>query len=208
MRGLLVKEWYLQRFDLITGSVLIIVLGYVNPILLLLFLVFSPLAPAVYPILSLNRDAVSHFDRWYPTMPVKRSSYADLYYLIITVLTAVLTLLMVLLFMLISDGAFSFGAISAMLVLCLMMPTVYLPVTFRFGLAAGRVAALVMLLPEILLMISFANSITDFSPWQRWIMDCFYGNKQEIGMLFAAGTVLAFICSRMLSVRALRRAEY
>ena len=203
MKGLLLKEWYTQgRVLLVTlialAAVVRLDLGLFDSAMAVL-----PLPIALLPLFSLNRDAVSHFDRWYPVLPMKRSTYADFYYILTAVLTGLFLLVNALLY-LHADSTVDCRQLAGLLAgvgtLCLLMPAVYLPVTCRFGITAGRIAAL-LLLPVYVLFPFFGFGVID---WFNWLsIDIHSVGIMVLGLCMLSG----FILSRMLSVRALREAE-
>ena len=207
MKGVLLKEWYAQRW-LLCLLLAFALTGAYNIVLYFLLVIFlAPLIIALLPLFSLSRDAVSHFDRWYPVLPMKRSSYADFYYIMTAVLTGLFLLVNALIYTLYlchnlyaTDGA-EYSVLFLLGTLCLLMPAVYLPVTFRFGIAAGRIAAL-LVLPVYVILPCLHIGVLD---WFNW----FPPENRSVGtMVLGLCMLLGFLLSRMLSVRALRRAEY
>lgn len=205
MRAMLTKEWYTQGKRLCLLLFAFALIGAYNIVLYFLLALFlEPLIIALLPLFSLNWDAVSHFDRWYPVLPVKRSTYADFYYIMAAVLTGLFLLVNALLY-LHTDSAVDCSLLASLLAalgtLCLLMPAVYLPVTFRFGITAGRIAAL-LLLPVYVLFPFCGFGVID---WFNWFpFDTHSAGTMVLGLCMLPG----FFLSRMLSVRALRRAEY
>ncbi len=203
MRAMLTKEWYTRGKRLCLLLFVFVLIGAYNIVLYFLMVLFLlPLIIALLPLFSLSRDAVSHFDRWYPVLPVKRSSYADFYYIMTAVLTGLLLLVNALLYLHTDstvDCSLLAGLLAVLGTLCLLMPAVYLPVTFRFGITAGRIAAL--LLPVYLLLPFCGFGVID---WFNWVsFDTHSAGVMVLGLCM----LLGFFLSRMLSVRALRRAE-
>ena len=205
MKGLLLKEWYAQRRLICLLLLTFALTGVYNIVLYFLLVLFlAPLIIALLPLFSLSRDAVSHFDRWYPVLPMKRSTYADFYYIMTAVLTGLFLLVNALLY-LHTDSAVDCRQLASLLAgigtLCLLMPAVYLPVTFRFGITAGRIAAL-LLLPVYVLFPFCGFGVID---WFNWFpFDTHSAGTMVLGLCMLSG----FLLSRMLSVRALREAEY
>ncbi|MBR3045391.1 MAG: ABC-2 transporter permease [Oscillospiraceae bacterium] len=204
MHAMLTKEWYTQGKRLCLLLLAFALIGAYNIVLYFLLVLFlAPLIIALLPLFSLSRDAVSHFDRWYPVLPMKRSTYADFYYIMTAVLTGLFLLVNALLY-LHTDSTVDCRQLAGLLAglgtLCLLMPAVYLPVTFRFGITAGRIAALLML-PVYVLFPFFGFGVID---WFNW----FSPENRSVGtMVLGLCMLLIFLLSRMLSVRALRRAE-
>ena len=204
MRAMLTKEWYTRGKRLCLLLLAFALIGAYNIVLYFLLVLFlAPLIIALLPLFSLSRDAVSHFDRWYPVLPMKRSSYADFYYIMTAVLTGLFLLVNTLLY-LHTDSTVECrqlaGLLAALGTLCLLMPAVYLPVTCRFGITAGRIAAL-LLLPVYLLFPFYGFGVID---WFNWLsFDTHSAGIMVLGLCMLSG----FLLSRMLSVRALRRAE-
>ncbi|MBP0974806.1 MAG: hypothetical protein J6P20_01940, partial [Oscillospiraceae bacterium] len=89
-------------------------------------------------------------------------------------------------------------------VLCLLAPAVYLPVTFRFGIAAGRLTAIGMILPYILMVLRSIDLWGFLGDLQMKGFAAFI----EAGLLPVAVPVLLYAVSLCLSARALQRAEY
>ena len=208
MRAMLTKEWYTRGKWLCLLLPAFALIGAYNIVLYFLLVLFlAPLIIALLPLFSLNRDAVSHFDRWYPVLPMKRSSYADFYYILTAVLTGLFLLVNALLY-LHTDSTVDCRQLAGLLAgllagvgtLCLLMPAVYLPVTFRFGITAGRIAAL-LLLPVYLLFPFVGFGVIDW--FNRFSFDIHSAGIRVLGLCM----LLIFLLSRMLSVRALRRAE-
>ena len=202
MRAMLTKEWYTQGKWICLLLLAFALIGVYNIVLYFLLVIFlAPLIIALLPLFSLSRDAVSHFDRWYPVLPMKRSTYADFYYIITAVLTGLFLLVNALLY-LHTDSTVDCRQLAGLLAgvgtLCLLMPAVYLPVTFRFGITAGRIAAL-LLLPVYLLFPFFGFGVIDW-----FSFDIHSAGIMVLGLCM----LLGFLLSRMLSVRALRKAEY
>ena len=201
MHAMLTKEWYAQRW-LICLLLAFALIGAYNIVLYFLLVIFlAPLIIALLPLFSLSRDAVSHFDRWYPVLPMKRSSYADFYYILTAVLTGLFLLVNALLY-LHTDSTVDCRQLAGLLAglgtLCLLMPAVYLPVTFRFGITAGRIAAL-LLLPVYVLFPFYGFGVIDW----------FSFDIHSVGIMVLGLCMLpGFLLSRVLSVRALREAEY
>ena len=204
MHAMLTKEWYTQGKRLCLLLLAFALIGAYNIVLYFLLVLFlAPLIIALLPLFSLSRDAVSHFDRWYPVLPMKRSTYADFYYIMTAVLTGLFLLVNALLY-LHTDSTVDCRQLAGLLAglgtLCLLMPAVYLPVTFRFGITAGRIAAL-LLLPVYVLLPFCGFGVID---WFNW----FSPENRSVGtMVLGLCMLLIFLLSRMLSVRALRRAE-
>ncbi len=204
MKGLLLKEWYTQgRVLLVT----LIALAAVVKLDLGLFdsaMAVLPLPIALLPLFSLNRDAVSHFDRWYPVLPAKRSSYADFYYIAVIVSTCIYLAVQVLIGKYILHEDVSVSMVILHGVLCLLMPAVYLPVTCRFGITAGRIAALLLLPVYVLLPLTEI-----FASGRLWMFlgDGNYETVMTRVSVLGLCMLLIFSLSRMLSVRALREAE-
>ena len=90
MRGLLRKQWYAQRFVLLAALAVLLAGMCYNTVLYLFMEPFAALVIAMLPVFTLNDDAVSHFDRWHVTLPVKRQRYGDSYYLMTALLTVLL----------------------------------------------------------------------------------------------------------------------
>lgn len=205
MRAMLTKEWYTRGKRLCLLLLAFALIGVYNIVLYFLLVIFlAPLIIALLPLFSLSRDAVSHFDRWYPVLPMKRSTYADFYYIMTAVLTGLFLLVNALLY-LHTDSTVDCRQLAGLLAgvgtLCLLMPAVYLPVTFRFGITAGRIAAL-LLLPVYVILPCLHIDVLD---WFNW----FSPENRSVGtMVLGLCMLLGFLLSRMLSVRALRRAEY
>lgn len=202
MRAMLTKEWYTQGKRLCLLLLAFALIGAYNIVLYFLLVLFlAPLIIALLPLFSLSRDAVSHFDRWYPILPMKRSTYADFYYILTAVLTGLFLLVNALLY-LHTDSTVDCRQLAGLLAgvgtLCLLMPAVYLPVTFRFGITAGRIAAL-LLLPVYLLLPFYGFGVIDW-----FSFDIHSAGIMVLGLCMLPG----FLLSRMLSVRALREAEY
>ena len=201
MHAMLTKEWYTQgKWICLLLFVLAVCLfwyvGYFEFAEMIL-----PFVIAVLPLFSLNRDAVSHFERWYPAMPVKRSSYADFYYIMTAVLTGLLLAAHLYYEIRHMYSPIDLCLLGVLGTHCLLMPAVYLPVTFRFGIAAGRIAAL-LVLPVYVILPCLHIGVLD---WFNW----FSPENRSVGtMVLGVGMLLGFLLSRMLSVRALRRAEY
>ena len=201
MRAMLTKEWYTQGKWLCLLLLAFVLIGAYNIVLYFLLALFlAPPIIALLPLFSLNRDAVSHFDRWYPVLPMKRSSYADFYYIMTAVLTGLFLLVNALLY-LHADSTVDCRQLAGLLAgvgtLCLLMPAVYLPVTCRFGITAGRIAALLML-PVYVLFPFFGFGVIDW-----FSFDIHSAGIMVLGLCM----LLGFFLSRMLTVRALRRAE-
>lgn len=205
MHAMLTKEWYTQGKWICLLLLAFVLIGAYNIVLYFLVVLFlAPLIIALLPLFSLNWDAVSHFDRWYPVLPMKRSTYADFYYIMTAVLTGLFLLVNALLY-LHTDSAVECRQLAGLLAgvgtLCLLMPAVYLPVTFRFGIAAGRITAL-LVLPVYLLFPFCGFGVID---WFNWLsFDTHSAGIMVLGLCMLSG----FFLSRMLTVRALRKAEY
>ena len=204
MRAMLTKEWYTRGKRLCLLLLAFALIGVYNIVLYFLLVIFlAPLIIALLPLFSLSRDAVSHFDRWYPVLPMKRSTYADFYYILTAVLTGLFLLVNALLY-LHTDSTVDCrqlaGLLAALGTLCLLMPAVYLPVMFRFGITAGRIAAL-LLLPVYVLLPFYGFGVIDGFNW--FSFDIHSAGTMALGLCM----LLIFLLSRMLSVRALRRAE-
>ena len=203
MRGLLKRLWYTHRFKLLAMAAALLACMCYHKILYLCMEPFAALMIAMLPIVALNDDAVSHFDRWHLILPLKRQRYADAYYLF----TAMLTLLLLSVHTVIwfQVGLEEGWAVVAgvLTVLCLLAPAVYLPVSFRFGIAAGRLTAIGMILPYVLLIVSVIDL------WGLLVVP-----PQELtafltaGLLPVAAPVLLFAVSRNLSARALQTKKY
>lgn len=208
MHAMLTKEWYTQGKWICLLLFVLALIGAYNIVLYFLLVIFlAPLIIALLPLFSLSRDAVSHFDRWYPVLPMKRSSYADFYYIMTAVLTGLFLLVNALIFTLYlchnlyaTDGA-EYSVLFLLGTLCLLMPAVYLPVTFRFGITAGRIAAL-LVLPVYVLLPFYGFGVIDGFNW--FCFDIHSAGTMVLGLCM----LLIFLLSRMLSVRALRGAEY
>ena len=204
MRAMLTKEWYTRGKRLCLLLLAFALIGAYNIVLYFLLVLFlAPPIIALLPLFSLSRDAVSHFDRWYPVLPMKRSSYADFYYIMTAVLTGLFLLVNALLY-LHTDSTVDCRQLAGLLAgvgtLCLLMPAVYLPVTCRFGITAGRIAALLML-PVYVLLPFYGFGVID---WFNWLsFDTHSAGIMVLGLCMLSG----FLLSRMLSVRALREAE-
>lgn len=201
MRAMLTKEWYTQGKRLCLLLPAFVLIGAYNIVLYFLLVLFlAPLIIALLPLFSLNRDAVSHFNRWYPVLPMKRSTYANFYYILTAVLTGLFLLVNALLY-LHTDSTVDCRQLAGLLAgvgtLCLLMPAVYLPVTFRFGITAGRIAAL-LTLPVYVLFPFFGFGVIDW-----FSFDIHSAGIMVLGLCM----LLIFLLSRMLSVRTLRRAE-
>lgn len=201
MRAMLTKEWYTRGKRLCLLLLAFVLIGAYNIVLYFLLVLFlAPPIITLLPLFSLNRDAVSHFDRWYPVLPMKRSSYADFYYILTAVLTGLFLLVNALLY-LHADSTVDCRQLAGLLAgvgtLCLLMPAVYLPVTFRFGITAGRIAAL-LLLPVYVLFPFYGFGVIDW-----FSFDIHSAGIMVLGLCM----LLGFFLSRMLTVRALRRAE-
>lgn len=204
MRAMLTKEWYTQR-RLICLLLVFALIGAYNIVLYFLLVLFlAPPIIALLPLFSLNRDAVSHFDRWYPVLPAKRSSYADFYYIAVIVSTCIYLAVQVLIGKCVLHEDVSVSMVILHGVLCLLMPAVYLPVTCRFGITAGRIAALLMLPVYVLLPLTEI-----FASGRLWMFlgDGNYETVMTRASVLGLCMLLIFPLSRMLSVRALRRAE-
>ena len=201
MHAMLTKEWYTQgKWICLLLFVLAVCLfcyvGYFEFAEMIL-----PFVIAVLPLFSLNKDAVSHFERWYPAMPVKRSSYADFYYIMTAVLTGLLLAAHLYYEIRHMNSPIDLCMLGVLGTHCLLMPAVYLPVTFRFGIAAGRIAAL-LVLPVYVILPCLHIGVLD---WFNW----FSPENRSVGtMVLGLCMLLGFLLSRMLSVRALRGAEY
>ena len=208
MRAMLTKEWYTRGKRLCLLLLAFALIGAYNIVLYFLLVLFlAPLIIALLPLFSLSRDAVSHFDRWYPVLPMKRSSYADFYYILTAVLTGLFLLVNALLY-LHTDSTVDCRQLAGLLAgvgtLCLLMPAVYLPVTCRFGITAGRIAALLLLPVYVLLPLTEI-----FASGRLWMFlgDGNYETVMTRVSVLGLCMLLIFLLSRMLSVRALRRAE-
>ena len=200
----MIKVWYAHRFALLAVTAVLLAGMCYNMVLYLFMEPFAALVIAMLPIFSLNDDAVSHFDRWHVILPVKRQRYGDAYYL----MTALLTLLLLTAH---TVAWFRSGldegyvmTVGLLLMLCLLAPAVYLPVTFRFGIAAGRLTAIAMTLPYILMVL---RSI-DLSGFLGDLQMKGFAAFIEAGLLPVAVPVLLFAVSRNLSARALQTKEY
>ena len=204
MRGLLKRLWYTHRFKLLAMAAALLACMCYHKMLYLFMEPFAALMIAMLPIVALNDDAVSHFDRWHVILPVKRQRYADAYYL----MTALLTLLLLTAH---TVAWFRSGldegyvmTVGLLLILCLLAPAVYLPVTFRFGIAAGRLTAIAMTLPYILMVLRCIDMWGFLDDLQMKGFAAFI----EAGLLPVAVPVLLFAVSRNLSARALQTKEY
>ena len=202
MRGLLLKEWYAHRFIWLTALAVLIFGWFYNEILYLFMEPAAALLIAMLPIFSLHQDAVSRFDCWHLTLPVKRSRYADVYYLMIAGMMLPLLIVHSVIWLRSELGAY-FAVLGALMLLCLLAPAVYLPVTFRFGIAAGRVAALVMILPYTLLILTVTDLWGIWGEWERGIVSFLSAGVPVVGV-----PVLLFAVSRFISARILNQAEY
>ena len=203
MRGMLLKELYQHRLGLIAVTAILLAVMCMNRILYLFAEPFAALAIAMYPVFSLHADAVSRFDRWHVILPAERRCYADVYYLMLAVMTVLLLTVHTLtwFYLGLDEG---FTAIAAGLtVLCLLAPAVYLPVTFRFGITAGRLTAIVMILPYVLLGITLTDITGSFGSWERGTIALLSG-----GAVSAAVPVLLFVLSWMRSAALLKAKEY
>ena len=202
MRGLLRKQWYAQRFVLLAALAVLLAGMCYNTVLYLFMEPFAALVIAMLPVFTLNDDAVSHFDRWHVTLPVKRQRYGDSYYLMTALLTVLLlTVHTVIWFRSGLDEGWLI-TMGMLTVLCLLAPAVYLPVTFRFGIAAGRLTAIVMILPYILMTYEIIDIWGILGIPQRFLPFL------TAGLLSVAVPVLLFAVSRCLSVKALQKSEY
>lgn len=204
MRGLLKRLWYTHRFKLLAMAAALLAGMCYHKMLYLFMEPFAALMIAMLPIVALNDDAVSHFDRWHLILPLKRQRYADAYYLF----TAMLTLLLLTVHTVIwfqvglEEGWATVAGILT--VLCLLAPAVYLPVTFRFGIAAGRLTAIGMILPYILMVLRSIDLWGFLGDLQMKGFAAFI----EAGLLPVAVPVLLFAVSRNLSARALQTKKY
>ena len=202
MRGLLLKEWYAHRFVWLTALAVLIIVFWRNSVLFLFMEPAAALLIAMMPVFSLNQDAVSRFGRWHLTLPVKRSSYADVYYLMIAGMTVPLLIAHSVIWLRAELGGY-FAVLGVLMLLCLLAPAVYLPVTFRFGIAAGRAAALVMILPYTLLILAATDLYEFFGGWERRVLSLFSAGPAVVGLF-----MLLFAVSRYLSAWILKKAEY
>ena len=204
MKGLLLKEWYTQGRVLLVTLIALAAVVKLNLGLFDSAMVVLPLPIALLPLFSLNRDAVSHFDRWYPVLPAKRSSYADFYYIAVIVSTCIYLAVQVLIgkYVLHEDVRVSMVLLHG--VLCLLMPAVYLPVTCRFGITAGRIAALLTV--PVYVLLPLAEILASGRLWM-FLSDGNYETGMTRVSVLGVCMLLIFLLSRMLSVRALRRAE-
>lgn len=204
MRGLLRRQWYAYSGMLTAALAVLTACVCYHGVLYLFIEPFAALLIAMLPAFALNDDAVSHFDRWHVILPVKRQRYGDAYYL----MTALLTLLLLTAH---TVAWFRSGldegyvmTVGILLILCLLAPAVYLPVTFRFGIVAGRLTAITMTLPYILMVLRCIDMWGFLGDLQMKGFTAFI----EAGLLPVAVPVLLFAVSRNLSARALQTKEY
>ena len=97
MKGLLLRLWYGIRIGVLPGAACILILSLISPDTAAFVMPFAGLGIAVSLCPVIGADAASGFERYRLTLPVKRRTIADAYYLTILVLTVILVLFALLL---------------------------------------------------------------------------------------------------------------
>ena len=208
MRGLLIKEWYARRLGLLAAAALGVFIYFRIPDLFFMLMLTLPPVLSMVPVSALQTDAVSHFDRWYPVLPVKRRTYADLFFLEALLLTALYFAVYLGTYRIFLHDILYAGDIAVLTMQCLLTPAVCLPLTFRFGITAGRVAAIAMILPEILLLLAAWGLDDVFGRFGDTVYELLFGNLQGITVTACAAVVLLFILAWAYSAAVLERREY
>ena len=144
MKGLLLRLWYGIRIGVLPGAACILILSLISPDTAAFVMPFAALGIAVSLCPVIGSDAASGFERYRLTLPVKRRTIADAYYLTILVLTVILVLFALLLLVW-HHAVLIPPYIFYLIALCLLMPAVFLPLTIRFGRVAGMIGAMIVL---------------------------------------------------------------
>ena len=220
MKGLLLKEWYQNVWALALLFLLILPRdgNLFEPACMIALII------GIYPLWSIAADQRSRFDRYQLTLPIAKEKRWDVYYVLLPVLTVGMMLLFYLLHgrglptsdmlkNLTPDTEFEMYTkfrtlmtvrqyLCAQIVCTLLPAACYIPAAAKGGRFTG---ALIELLLGI--MIVFGSNELSLAHG----LESLFGMKiYESELLFeiAAGAALVlFLLSRMLSVRALRRAE-
>ncbi len=221
MKGLLLKEWYQNVWAL----VLLLPLVSARDVYLFGPVCMSAVFVGMLPLWSISANEISRFDRYQLTLPIAKEKRWDVYYVLLPVLTAVLLLLFYLLH---GRGLPSYDMLKHMTsnaefeiyskfhslmtvrqylcaqIVCTLLPAAcYIPAAAKGGRSMGLCIAL---LPYIVIVLVCSNLS------RAYVQESLFGMKiYESELLFeiAAGAALGlFLLSRMLTVRALREAEY
>lgn len=223
MKGLLLKEWYNYRllFLICIAAAVIMPPFFTNKC----FYLYYALAIAIglYPLLSAGADEKSRFDAYVRCMPQKASRRADVYYLIVLLLTGILLLSVCCISedtrwrffhagytdqihftkVKMPEDEFAFMTLMTkpqmvwtMGTAALLMPAVYLPVLLRFGQRAGVCAAFVSLTLCLMYLVYYRGCSLSGS----------YLMQDELLYLAAAlGTAVLFLISHRISAAVCKR---
>lgn len=154
MSGLLLKELYMARkYCRLHLVITVLFLGMAMlPSAENLFLLFYPSAMASFiPVTLLSYDTQSKWDVYFDTLPTSRAQYVSAKYLIglilgelVLALTAVTQLLAIRL-----NGEIGLNQLLPLLwglqAITLVLPTLCLPLIFKWGVEKGRIVFLVMI---------------------------------------------------------------
>ena len=155
MKGLLLRNLYSLRIPVLIAAAVVLILSLSGSSSAAFVIPFAAMGIAVLPCPLFAADAQSRFESYRLTLPVKRRTIADAYYLTVLLLTVIL-LLFSLLMLLRNQMDLKLYYLSNLTAYCLLMPAVFLPLTLRFGRIAGMIAAMIVL---VLYMMAFPMMI-------------------------------------------------
>lgn len=147
MRGLLLKDYYMlmsyfKTYLLIVGVMVIVVMfsSSSTPI----FIIYPIIMANMLPISLFNYDEMSHFDKYYQTMPISKAQYVSGKYLVSLIFQLLTIFVFAVAFGIsfVMDSKFEMNKllslISFMMFLVGVLPSILLPFVFKFGSEKGR----------------------------------------------------------------------
>ena len=146
MKGLIIKDYYMLMKYFKSYIAIIMIMAFVmmfstgTPV----FILYPAVMANMLPVSLVNYDEMSHFDRYYQTMPLSKAKYVSAKYLI----SLIFQFLSLMIFTsayavsLLKSSQFNINTLTAivscMLILVSILPSILLPFVFKFGSEKGR----------------------------------------------------------------------
>ena len=172
MKGLLIKDYYMlvkyfKTYLLLVGVMAIVVMfSSSTPV----FIIYPVIMANMLPVSLINYDELSHFDKYYQTMPISKTQYVTGKYLA----SLIFQLLSVFIFTvaygisLVMGSEFEinklFSLVSFMIFLVGVLPSILLPFVFKYGSEKGRLFYLLITAIVAGIATYFVNQDSMISP--------------------------------------------
>lgn len=156
MKGLLLKDWYLLKkyfksYLFVIAAFLVITFFSADDEMGWTFSLYPCLICSMVPVSLLGLDEKSKWNKFSAVMPYTRSQLVSSKYLIgLIAQTAVIMFFAVMhLVVMVGNDEFDFGQYMTILladfVVSIILPTVWLPLIFKFGIEKGRIFYLILI---------------------------------------------------------------